>query len=388
MFESSEITSEREEQIWEDSPDEESMQEPGVGSDEKENALLTYLREMAQYPLLTAKEEKKLAQEILECHENLIGLFLEIPLGLKDVDDLKQRIKSEKPRKKKVPRFSRDLVDQIIPRLREIHNEFATDASMSRLLNQMQRTETGLRDATDKMVRSNLRLVVSIAKKYLHRGLPLADLIQEGNLGLMRAVARFDPTRGVRFATYATWWIRQAIQRGIEEKARTIRVPVHIIEALKRYRRLMGTMGEEPRLLRPKQIIKKAKLSPGQWKVLEHYPGEPLSLETAMRDEATGIIGWLPDQKAPFPLDVVLHKELSEKLGQELSALSPREENIIRRRFGLNQDRPHTLEEISRELGVTRERVRQIERKALDKLKRAGEEKRFNDLRLFVHSSE
>jgi len=388
MLEDLEINAEWEEHIWRDSSRDESSEKGEERPEERQNLLWTYFREIGRHPLLTAEEEEALAGEILECQENLVGLFLEFPLPLRRGEELKERIRKARSRKGESRVSDACLIEQILLQLREINRELAKDDSRGGPLNRLQQTEMRLREVSDRMVRSNLRLVVSIAKKYLNRGLPLADLIQEGNLGLMKAVGRFDPTRGVRFSTYATWWIRQAIQRGLDEKGRTIRVPVHISEALNRYRRIMGKMGEEPGVPSPKKVMKNAKLSQGQWKALQNYPEEPISLETAMREDAATTIDRLPDRKTQPPFHAAMQRERSEKLRQELSILPPRERKIITRRFGLNDEGPQTLEEISRELGVSRERVRQLERKALDKLRRASQEEPFKDLRLLVSSSD
>jgi RNA polymerase primary sigma factor len=226
------------------------------------------------------------------------------------------------------------------------------------------------------MVQCNLKLVVTVSKHYLDRGLPLLDLIQEGNMGLMMAVARFDPGRRRRFSTYAVWWIRQAIHRAVREKTRQIRIPTHMLEALNRYRRLMEDSGEEAGDLLPKEIMEKASLSLHQWEAVRSYTGEPMSLETARKEKGSRVIDFLSDRETQLSSDVAMQRELSEKIRNRLKNLPWKQKTVIKERFGIHDGRDHTLEEIGRQLGISRERVRQIQDKALEKLKRArsGEE--------------
>ncbi len=381
MFNNLKIDPELEEHRWANSPDAVSFrsdEEPGCG--EEENPLLLYLYEIYRFPLLTAKDEAELAGRIQECQENLVRLFMEIPVPLKEVDELKRRIRSDRKGKEKLAKFNADLIQQILFRLRGIDSGLRKEESMEELMDQIYRVEMRLRDALDNMVRSYLRLVVSMAKKYVNRGLLLADLIQEGNMGLLKAVARFEPGKGVRFSTYASWWIRQAFQRGIEEKGRTIRIPVHMLRALNRYHRTM-TSSKDPGNLPPSQVMKKAKVSRRQLEVLKNHIEEPVSLETPMRDEARSFIDTVPDRGIQSPWEVVMQKEFSQKLRKALKMLSPKEEGVLRRRFGMDNGRTHTLEEIGMQLDISRERVRQIEKRALEKLKNAAGEKDLKNLR-------
>lgn len=371
MFTNLQTYSEREESAWEDSPAEEPLyRDEEADSAGRENPLRLYLRDIAQYPLLTSEEEAELAGEIQEIQEDLVRLFMEIPIPLGEIDELKKNITADGQGTGKGLRPKGDLIEQILFRLKEIDTVAAKKQRMEGLVDQIRQLESRLRDVSARMVQSNLRLVVSISKNFLNRGLPLLDLIQEGNMGLMKAVTRFDPRRELRFSTYATWWMRQAIHRAIEMKARIIRIPVHTVQALNRYRRIMSSQ-EEPEDLIPEQIMEKARLSRGQLEVVRNPIEEPVSLETAMRDEGQTVIDLLPDRKTPLPSEVAMHKELSEQLRDALRMLPPRQERVIKQRFGIGYGRDHTLDEIGNQLGLSRERVRQIERKALEKLKKA-----------------
>jgi RNA polymerase primary sigma factor len=295
-----------------------------------------YLKEIGKVPLLTAEQEVILAKAIEEGEAATVELDNTVA-GAKKLPTIRMR--------------------------------------------ELQRVERQGQLAKKKLIEANLRLVVSIARRYVGRGMLLLDLIQEGNLGLIRAVEKFDYTKGFKFSTYATWWIRQAITRAIADQARTIRIPVHMVETINKLiriqRQLLQDLGREPT---PEEIGREMEFSPEKVREILKVSQEPVSLETPIGEEADSHLGdFIEDSDAVVPVDAASFILLQEQLDSVLHTLSEREKKVVQLRFGLTDGHPRTLEEVGREFGVTRERIRQIESKTLSKLRHPSRSQKLRD---------
>jgi RNA polymerase primary sigma factor len=375
-------------EVWEKTDDSipDSGQEEDIiladdDSHEAEETTTTYLREMGRFDLLTPEEEAKYSKTIRQGFEAIIIAIREDNSGVKEIQILRERIDlwekrdpTLKPKKQQL-NFMRYTVLSAAKKYPEIRELFELQAKLEAY-------SRSIEVAKDTMIRANLRLVVSIAKRYMHQGLTLADLIQEGNLGLMRAVFRFDYTKGNKFSTYASWWIRQAITRAILDKTRTIRLPVHFLELrsqfFKAFYALFKELGREPT---PLEISKATNLPMDKILSILEASREPISLETPVGDDDSTLGDFLENQESQSPYDAVQTRELSGRVNDILETLSEREEKIIRLRFGIGEKAEYTLEEIGKLFNVSRERIRQIEKKALNRLRHSS---RRDKLKFFI----
>jgi RNA polymerase primary sigma factor len=337
-----------------------------------EETTTTYLREMGRFELLTPEEEGIYSRTIREGFDAIIRAIRQDESDMPEMQILKDRIDlwekrdpSLKPKKQQL-NFMKDSVAHCKAKYTDLRELFELHTKIEAYVRSIEA-------AKDEMIRANLRLVVSIAKRYMHQGLTLADLIQEGNLGLMRAVFRFDYTKGNKFSTYASWWIRQAITRAILDKTRTIRLPVHFLELrsqfFKAFYSLLKELGREPT---PVEIAKQTELPMDKILAILEASREPISLETPIGDDDSTLGDFLENQESISPYEAVQNRELSSRVKKILCTLSEREEKIIRLRFGIGEKAEYTLEEIGKRFNVSRERIRQIEKKALNRLRHSS----------------
>jgi len=352
--------------------EEEGYAEPG-----SEELLSIYLKEMGKYELLTPEREEELSRQIRGGFETIVTLILKSKVNLPEVVEAKRQIEewkkrdpNLKPKKSYVNYFER-LIETCSSKYEKNKQVRALCEKIKKCIDQIER-------AKDEMVKANLRLVVSIAKKYTKQGLPLADLIQEGNLGLMRAVYRFDYRKGNKFSTYASWWIRQSITRAILDKTRTIRLPVHFLElrnyVFKIFYEMTKELGREPT---PEELSERTGVPYEKILSIFETAKDPISLETPIGDEESTLGNFIENKKSPSSYEVTRKRDVSEKIKKFLSTLSPREEKIIRMRFGLGEYEVYTLEEIGSIFKVSRERIRQIEKKALAKMRQLAQKEGF-----------
>jgi RNA polymerase sigma factor (sigma-70 family) len=323
-----------------------------------------YLREMGATPLLTKESEVEIARELQEAREACAKLFLRLPARCRE-----KVLNGEAAGARRGRRWPLDRLEDSYERLQDYlrqNDDVPAKGTVTRLRQEKRRLDR----ARDAMILANLRLVTHIVKKYAKQGVPFMDLIQEGNIGLMRAVEKFEYEKGYKFSTYAYWWIKQAITRAIADKARMIRIPVHVGEKLKRVQRVTAALAEElGRSPSTREVARRMEIPESKVKELLELVQEPASLDSFRgEDEMPGALYFIADPNAADPLDRALTHEMKEKMRAALDVLDDREEQIIRLRFGIGHDEAHTLEEIGRVVNLSRERVRQIEGLALRKI--------------------
>ena len=352
-------------------------------TDAKKNAIKGLLEKGKKKGMLTYKEITDTLEE-LDIDANQIDAIYENieSMGIEIVGNIEEELAEIKDEDTEIDLTIPEgiaLDDPVRMYLKEIGKVPLLSAEEEQEL--AEKMSLGDEDAKKRLSEANLRLVVSIAKRYVGRGMLFLDLIQEGNLGLIKAVEKFDYQKGFKFSTYATWWIRQAITRAIADQARTIRIPVHIVETINKLirvsRQLLQELGRDPY---PEEIAKEMNMSIDKVREIQKIAQEPVSLETPIGEEEDSHLGdFIPDDDAPAPAEAASFSLLKEQLTDVLSTLAPREEKVLRLRFGLDDGRARTLEEVGSEFGVTRERIRQIEAKALRKLRHPSRSKKLKD---------
>jgi RNA polymerase primary sigma factor len=359
----------------------ESEAEPGNGKGTGDDVVSSYLAELGRLGRIPPARELTLGRRIKKGQELMVRLILGCPVRLKEMDALKADVVGWLTKKKRPNLTENEAMAMILQRVTALSARYPRSARLAALVRRLDRVDGWVRKAKEELITANLRLVITIAKKFLHRGLPFADLIQEGNLGLIRAAGRYDYTTGNRFSTYAAWWIRQAIIRAIYDMSRTIRLPVHIVETINAYQkthhRLIKKFQREPS---PSEVAEAMGKSPGKIEQVMRLTLEPVSLESLMADEETPLSEAMAGDGETFFNRRPTEEECNKTVRLSLKSLAPREARVVRMRFGLDREKACTLERVSREFGVSRERVRQIEQQALMRLRHSPYGELLEDL--------
>jgi RNA polymerase primary sigma factor len=331
-----------------------------------------YFREVSKIPLLTRKKEIELAKRIQLGERRIHTLLRESSAAEEEINRLSKELEKRETKPRRLLRSREEVLRELMRKLEELSNPSGNGGDKFReLLTELKKTEADVEAAKAEMIQSNLRLVACIAKRYLNRGLSFLDLIQEGNLGLMKAVGRYDYRRGFKFSTYASWWIRQAITRALGDKSRTIRIPNHLLEMkskiVKGFHQLVKELGRKPL---PEEIAARTKIPLADVQKVMELAHEPISLETPVGDDGGKLQDLMEDGNSSSFGDDLLHNMDQERKTRDLlSLLNWREAQILRLRFGIGEPSTYTLEEVGNRFGISRERVRQIEERALNKLK-------------------
>jgi RNA polymerase primary sigma factor len=323
-----------------------------------------YLEQMGHYKLLAPVEELGLLRQIQEGRQRIRAALRRLPREVRDRVRVRRRGAFSKST------LVREHEEFLVQQIRTHGVPGLAPQRFRSILKEIKSGEAMIQEAREKLIQANLRLVVNIANGFKGLGLPFLDMIQEGNLGLMRAIERFDPDKGYKLSTYATYWIRQGISRAISDKSRVVRLPIHVTERRHRLTRLASALAREKgRKLTPEEIAAYTSMSPEKVRDLFEAANDIVSLQAPVGEEGTELGEFFMDLRELSPMECVEQKERGEKVSNILHALTPREERVIRLRFGIGEERDHTLEEIGEKLAVTRERVRQIERDAIRKLR-------------------
>jgi len=340
--------------------------------DRNTNIAGIYFREVSKIPLLTRKKEIELAKRIQLGERRIHTLLRESSAAEEEINRLSKELEKRETKPRRLHRSREEVLRELMRKLEELSNPSGNGGGKFReLLTELKKTEADVEAAKAEMIQSNLRLVACIAKRYLNRGLSFLDLIQEGNLGLMKAVGRYDYRRGFKFSTYASWWIRQAITRALGDKSRTIRIPNHLLEMkskiVKAFHQLVKELGRKPL---PEEIAARTKIPLADVQKVIELAHEPISLETPVGDDGGKLEDLMEDgNSSSFGDDLLDTMDQERKTQDLLSLLNWREAQILRLRFGIGEPSTYTLEEVGKRFGISRERVRQIEERALNKLK-------------------